>query len=539
VSVDAPDSSRSAANAPVNQPESLSRVAARGSMWMGAQAVLNKVATAASMYLVAQALSPAEMGMGSLAVSIVSFLTIIPPFVMCDVLVAHQSALGELVRRGARIANVVGVASAIATIALSPLIARFYTDYPVTELALLIAALGLRTSAWAYSSVPLAVLRAQMRYRKIVVLDGGIQLASTLLTLLLAVTGAGAAAIVLPYLIGTVARAIAFRWATGPLYAVRSIGDRGASHVSEIHLGRDFALAALAQYIHTAVVALPLLVLGRMSNEMQTGLFAFAMMLAVQATAVIAQQLGTVLQPVLGRLAHDPVRQVAGYARALRTLGFVAVPVALLQAALAEPLFALLFSPKWDEALQVFQILCISQGFVFALAPTLALIKAQARFRVTMIWQAIHFLCGLAAAIAVARSGALPMAVAMTVLWGVSVPLAIWLAGRPGALRAATALQLFAEPWLVALPVAVGVYALGGVLTPLGVWAQLGAILVGGPLAFALMIVLSRITHPEVYADLMSLGPFGRIARIFSRTRTRSEVAVRNDAERDRVEDDR
>ena len=156
-----------------------------------------------------------------------------------------------------------------------------------------------------------------------------------------------------------------------------------------------------------------------------------------------------------------------------------------------------------------------------------------------MIWQAIHFLCGLAAAIAVARSGALPMAVAMTVLWGVSVPLAIWLAGRPGALRAATALQLFAEPWLVALPVAVGVYALGGVLTPLGVWAQLGAILVGGPLAFALMIVLSRITHPEVYADLMSLGPFGRIARIFSRTRTRSEVAVRNDAERDRVEDDR
>lgn len=507
-------------------------------MWMGAQAVLNKVATAVSMYLVAQALSPAEMGMGSLAVSIVSFLTVIPPFVMCDVLVAHQSSLGDLVRRGARIANAVGVASAVATIALSPLIARFYAEYPTTELALLIAALGLRTSAWAYSSVPLAVLRAQLRYRRIVVLDGGIQLASTLLTLLLAAMGAGAAAIVLPYLIGTVARAIAFRWATGPLHAVRSIGEGGASPVDEIHLGRDFALAALAQYIHTAVVALPLLVLGRMSDETQTGLFAFAMMLAVQATAVIAQQLGTVLQPVLGRLAHDPARQVAGYARALRTLGFVAVPVALLQAALAEPLLALLFSPKWDEALPVFQVLCISQGFVFALAPTLALIKAQARFRVTMIWQAIHFLCGLAAAVAVARSGALPMAVATTILWGVSVPLAIWLAGRPGALRAVTALRLFVEPWLVALPVAAAVYALGGVLTPLGLWGQLAALLVVGPMAFVLMVALSRLTHPEVYANLMSIGPVSRVMRVFSRARTGSEVAARGRAERDRVGQD-
>jgi O-antigen/teichoic acid export membrane protein len=198
----------------------------------------------------------------------------------------------------------------------------------------------------------------------------------------------------------------------------------------------------------------------------------------------------------------------------------------------------LLFSPKWDAALPVFQILSISQGFVFALAPTLALIKAQARFRVTMIWQAIHFLCGLAAAVVVAGSGALPMAVATTVLWGVSVPLAIWLAGRPGALRATTALRLFAEPWIVAVPVGAGAYAIGGMLTPLGTWAQLAALLVGGPLAFALMIALSRLTHPEVHASLISLGPFARVVRLFSRARIRPDAAAEHVEGRDRREDE-
>ena len=54
-------------------------------------------------------------------------------------------------------------------------------------------------------------------------------------------------------------------------------------------------------------------------------------------------------------------------------------------------------------------------------------------------------------------------------------------------------------------------------------------------MAFVLMVALSRLTHPEVYANLMSIGPVSRVMRVFSRARTGSEVAARGRAERDRV----
>ncbi|MEY3021975.1 MAG: hypothetical protein RIS86_1173, partial [Planctomycetota bacterium] len=404
-------------------PESLTKVTQRGSLWMSAQALLNKLASAASMLLVAKALTPAELGLGQLTVSIVNFMTIVPPIVMCDVLVANQARLAGVVRRGARIAGVTGLLTAIVLAASSPLVASAFPEYPATELALLITALGFRALANALGTTPAAVLRSELRYRTIVLLDGGVQLGSTVLTLVLAIAGAGASAIVAPYLVGSIVRSAAYAWAARDLRR-RGIGPSGPEESGEAPppIGRQFLVGSLAQYVHTAVVALPMLALGALSDDLETGLFGFAMLLAIQSTTVIAFQLGVVLQPVFGRLGHDPERQVAAYAKALRTLGFVSVPLSVLQAAIAEPLFALLFSPKWDGALRTFQILSVSQCFQFALAPTLSVIKAQARFRTTFLWQLAHFAIGAVAAAFAAKEGSTAMAIVVTVLWGVSVP---------------------------------------------------------------------------------------------------------------------
>ena len=291
--------------------ESLTSVAVRGSTWMSVQAALNKFASAVSMYIVSKTLLPPELALGSLVVSIVNFMTIFPPMVMCDVLVAHQSRLATLLGPGRRIANRVGLGTAVALTLASPLVARFYTEYPATELALLVTALGFRAWANAYSTTSLACLRSTLRYKTIVVIDGGTQLGATTLTLVLALLGAGATSIVLPYLVASIARALAY-WIAfrRDLESQLPESQRPAEGnlTPDRRLRRDFQIASLAQYVHTAVGALPMLILGRFVSDDEGGAYGFAALLAVQATSIVAYQLGTVLQPVFGRLGHDPER---------------------------------------------------------------------------------------------------------------------------------------------------------------------------------------------------------------------------------------
>lgn len=499
---------------------SLSQIARKGSVWMSAQALLNKIASAASMLVVADALTPPELGLGQLAVSIVNFLTVLPPIVMCDVLVAHQSRLSSIIRRGAGIAAFVGLATAIVLSAASPLVAGFFPEYPSTELALLVSALGFRALANALGTTAVARLRSELRYRSIVAIDGGVQLGSTILTLGLAVAGAGASSIVLPYLVGSIVRSAMYARlarSTPVRDVVHADGQTATGDTPPPALARSFAFAALAQYVHTAVGALPMLALGVFSDELQTGLYGFASLLAIQATTVIAFQLGIVLQPVFGRLGHDPARQVAAYIRAIRTLGFVSVPLSVMQAAFAAPLFGIFFSPKWDGALATFQILSIAQCFQFGLAPTLAVIKAQARFRVTLAWQAVHLVVGAAAMAAVARAGTTTMAATVTILWAISVPAASWLAGRPAGLPLRTCIRAFIEPWIVTLPIGVAAWAAAEALTPLGTAARLASLLLGGPLAVYCVLFLTRRIHPEIFVAMTELGPLRVLGRLFPR----------------------
>jgi O-antigen/teichoic acid export membrane protein len=513
---------------PIPQQESLTRVAQRGSLWMSAQALANKFASALSMLLIARALTPAELGLGQLTVSIVNFMTVIPPIVMCDVLVANQQRLAEIARRGARIAGWTGFLTALVLAAASPFVSRAFPKYPATELALLITALGLRAFANALGTAPAALLRSELRYRTIVAIDGSVQLGSTLLTLVLAISGAGASAIVAPYLIGSAVRSSVYAWAARELRK-RSMGTaespRGTGALPPI--GRQFLVGSLAQYVHTAVVALPMLALGAFSDDQETGLFGFAMLLAVQTTTVISFQLGVILQPVFGRLGHDPTRQIAAYAKALRTLGFVSVPLSVLQAAFAEPLFALLFSPKWDGSLRSFQILSVAQCFQFALAPTLSVIKAQARFRTTFLWQMTHFAIGAVLAAFAAQRGSTAMALTVTALWGASVPCATWLAGRPAKLPLTECVRLFLAPWSIALPIGFAGLALSAWATPFGAPAQLGALVGGGGLLGMTAIVATSWLYPQIFAAITEIGPMRRVIRYIPLLRRAPEAANR------------
>ena len=481
----------------------LTDTVATGSGWATGQAAVNKVATALAMYLVARLLSPESIGMASLALSIGGLLVVFPPLVMGDVLIARRRHGSSASSNGGAVAVKFSLVTAACIAVLAVPIASAYHDYPTVPLVGLLALIALRPTSEAFAVTSLTELRAKFQYRTVALVDGGVQLASTILTVVLAAVGSGAMSMVLPQVVGAIARSGCYRFAAGSRHQ-RSLEDQVKP---QSRLVREFMTASVAQYVHNAVFALPLLALGYFAGQSETGFYSFAFMLATQATVVIGAQLVVVLQPVFGHLHQEPDRRDRAFMRVVAMVSAVSVPIALLQAALAGPIFSLLFAPKWNGSLTPFIVLSMSQAFYFGISPTIALLKAQGHFRAFFAWQAVHFVvAAITYSIAASLGGAIAVAVSDLAIWAISAPFAMWLSTRQTHVPALRCVMTFVLPWVTAAPVCALVWLGSNSLAQYGSGGNIVSIFVLGPVGLAVALWAVRITQPATHAELSSLA---------------------------------
>lgn len=485
---------------------SLSKAAASGTGWTSIQGLLNKLATMAAMLLVSRLLSPDEYGMGNLVVAVAGLLIVMPPLVMGDVLITHQRRFRLLGRVAGRTAIITGVLTTVGMVAAAPLVALFYPNYAFWSMVGLLLVISLRPLAEALMVLPLSRLRIGLRYQSIALIDGAVQLAATGAMVALASAHAGALAIVAPQVAAVICRAICYR--ISARRAAKDLAELKPADHRRMHRRtlREFTTAGSAQYIHTLIGWVPVLVLGKLSTEQETGFFGFSFLLANQATYVLSYQLGTVLQPIFGRLKHEPARQAAGFLRVVRAVGAIAVPASFLQAALAEPLFLLIFPEKWAPAINVFAVLCIGQAFYFAMAPAMALLKAQGRFKAFFVWQASQLAASLVLYPVFAHFwGAIGVSVIDTVVWGISVPVAVILGTSVAGGTWRTALAVFVAPWSTSVPIAAAAWGGWLLLKPMGTAGMVIALAAVGPAAFILSVWATRFSQPATWSELQPM----------------------------------
>ena len=466
--------------------------ALRGSVALSIQWMLNKLCTAGSTIVIVYFLSPSDYGIARTALSVVVFLAL-PPLVMGDVLVAHSRRSDYWAGPARRLALQIAAGSTMLTLGAIPFVLLAIDTADPVWLGALLAVLAIRPLLQALRVVPMANLRHDLRFRLIAVIDGAIQLGATLISVGLAAAGAGPAAIVIPQIIREAAAAVLY------LRFGSTILPRRIPRAHVRALLWTYLTGASAGYVHGLVMNVPLLAVVFLAGDTQAGLFGFAFMLAIQANSLILARLGVILQPILGRLQRERARQVDGFLRSGRVLAALCVPMCLLQTILAEPVFRLLLEPKWEPAIVAFQALSLTQGFYFAIAPSMACLKAQRRFHVLLAWQVVHLaLCIPAYWIATTLGGATGAAWVTALLWAASAPIAVWLCVRFG--RQAgfiQALAVFAMPWLRGLPVFAGGYLAVQWLSGFGVVGDVLAVAAVGPLVLATALVIARHAEPD------------------------------------------
>lgn len=485
-------------------PEGLAGVAIDGTAWTTGQAIVSKIAVLVATWVVALKLLESDVAVAALVMTATKVLCVLPPLNMGDVLVARGAGFKTLASAASKVVLWWSVVIALGIAAVSPILGSFYDHYPYALFVSLLCVAGLRVLGESLQVVPLVDLRMGFRYRRVALVDGAAQLGASVLTIVLAWSGAGAWALVAPLTLAAFAKAVLYRWSLG------IEPTPGAQVNDDQSIPRDFRLAGGAQYVHSLVDTAPLLIIGRCADEIQTGLFAFAFNLAAQANAIVGGQLSGVLQPVLSSLAHSGERQVAGFLRSLRVLSALIVPVCLAQAVLAGPLFLVVFPERWQPAAPVFAVLCLSEALFFAAAPTMALFRAQGRFKAFLVWQGVHLAIAVVVLpLAATNAGALGIAVTTTCLWAVSLPVAVGVAARRGGVGFGTSLKIFLMPWLTCLPAATAAWFIVRFLDDHGRVGALGSLLVVGPAALIIMILGFRWTQPETFADLRMIA--GRI----------------------------
>ena len=516
------DSQPPLAEPPTGAPSGAARpalveAAKDGSVWLTLQTFVNKLATALAMYIAVRELLTEEVGLGSLVGAIASTAIVFPPLVTGDVLLAHLGRRHLVFPHIQRLALQAGVAMALAMLVAAPVATFVYPEYAPATLAALVALYAIRPLANAVTGPNLALLRSEFRYRTIAKIDGLTQLLGSTLMIALAVGGAGAYALVLPQLVLSMVRATAY------LLNARALRNReleasarsveGASDAAR-SVRRDFVLAALAQYAHTFVGSIAVVLLGAFSTETEVGVYGFAVLIASQITLLFSYQIGVVMQPIFGRLSEDPVRQAQSYRALLRGLASVSVPVALLQAALARPFFELFFEARWMAAVEVFQVVSVTQCFTFALASTLSMLKSQRRFRTYFVWQLAHIAAAAAVlALVAAPLGALATAVSELCTWATSIFIAKRLAAHALRPTLVGSVRSFLAPWTTALPVALVAWFAAAELEHLGKPGAVLSLAVVGPTALAASFALMRLSDEQSFRFIATRTPVARLLR--------------------------
>lgn len=501
--------------APPSDHGGLAAKAAHGSAWTTAQTVINKLVTTVAGVALARLLTPADYGLASFAANISVFFFVLPTYVMGDVMLANT-------RRFDAISGAVNRVSWIAgAVMFAVLVAAAVPIQGLNEhggVAILVVIAATRALADAVLAVPFARMRVDLEYRRIAIVDGSVILGATVLGLAMAYLGAGPIALTLPPIATLAVRGMIYR-------RMKAKELRLSVDPAEVRpVLRQYGVAGLGQYLSNIILGLEIIVLGFMIEKTELGLFVLASTYAVQANSVIATQLGAVLQPIFGHIQDDPKRQVAAFVRATRLLSAVAVPLSLVQAAVSVPAFALLFEAKWTGSIAIFAVLSVAQAFMFVTAPSVALLKAQGRFRAYLVLQlaqlvvaAIVFVLAVRgggdAALSLARWVGLPidpdagralaLAIASAVVWSFFCPITVWMAGRPARLGLGATLSTFYEPWLVAVPVSVGLVAcwlaLRGAMSAHA--ADITTLVVAAPVAAAIGIVGCVLLRSDTRAD--------------------------------------
>jgi O-antigen/teichoic acid export membrane protein len=286
-------------------------------------------------------LTPAEVGLFSIALAAAMMITILQDFGMTRYVAGHAALTRDELRRCAGLSLVlsIGIAGIIAALAWPT--AQFYGEPRLTAILAMIAG-SLLLAPW--SSLPAALLTRDLDFRGLFLVNVGGGAANSGSALAFAAYGFSAESLAMAMIVQAIVRAVTAQWLRPCQIPLRPDlkGSRKA-----MRFGGGSTVLAISGALG---VRSPDLIVGRILGMHLVGLYSRSYGLAAQLHMLAVGSISSVFYPAFARLRDEGRPLGPQYERVVAGYGAIVWPAMALLAALATPVVLLLYGPVWAEA---------------------------------------------------------------------------------------------------------------------------------------------------------------------------------------------
>lgn len=361
----------------------------------------------ASSLLIARLLSPAEIGIYSIAVAFMGIAQILRDFgasnyiVQCadpsrDVL---RSAFGSMLVLSWTLAALLWVSGGA--------IASFYGE---PQLQALLGVLSLNLLLTPMGAVTMALLRRDLRFGTLGIIDVAATAVQATTTCLLAWLGWGAMSLAWGSLAGLV------------LTVLLSIPHRrpqqswlpGVSHLREVMgFGVYATSASLLGHLNVSTSDL---VLGRVAGAESVGLFSRGISLARLLTTVLMRGVTPIVGPLFAKLRRGDGDAQASFLAASARLTAVAWPALAFTGVMSEPIVTLLYGDQWLPSAALVPLICLATAIGIPFTLVSPMLTGLGKPRLSLHIEAVNLPLKIAAIALAAPFGLRAVAASLVVV---------------------------------------------------------------------------------------------------------------------------
>jgi O-antigen/teichoic acid export membrane protein len=410
----------------------------------GAKFVLNLVST----IVLARLLTPRDFGLVAMVTTVTSFLRVFKDAGLSIATVQREKVTHAQVSNLFWINVAISGLCTVAVVGLAPLVARFYHNPRITNIALALSVTFLISGLTVQHQ---ALLKRQMRFKALALIEVGSMAVSVIVAVVMAAFGYRYWALVVSAvameIAGLVLTVSVCHWR--PQWPTRGSGIRPMVSFGAHRTAGDFVMS-LARGCDN-------LLIGRFYGSAAVGLYSRASVLLIRPLELFLNPINAVFVPALSRLQTNPQRYRAMFLRLYEAIALGGLFFTGLLLAASRPLTLVLLGPQWGGAASIFAGFTIAALCVPLTNAAAWLFTSQGRGRDMFVAQAVNSVFTVLSFIVGLPFGPVGVAMAFSVSYIlVRIPLYYYSVGRQGPVKTADLWKVFfrhVPVWIVSFSV--------------------------------------------------------------------------------------
>ncbi|KKC26948.1 lipopolysaccharide biosynthesis protein [Sphingomonas sp. SRS2] len=409
------------------------RAVGRGAMVTAFAQGLKFLVQFISVVALSRLLAPEQFGIMAMATPFFAFLILFQDLGLTQATIQRQTISHAVVNYLFWINMAAATMLALLLLALSPLVAWFYSEPRVGGL---VAAMSVLMMVYAAGAQHSAILSRKMKFQWLAVIEVSSAAATVIVTLLWALVDQSYWALYFGTLAGAITSTSAMWFGSRWLPSL----PRACPEAKEsLGFGASLTGSSLANF---ASRNLDNVLIGKVWGSVQLGLYDRAYKLLLFPLSQITNPLSRVMVPSLSRLLSEPERYRSGFLAIMPLILFATLPGVAFAGAMSDRLVPFALGEQWTGSAPIFSALAFAGLLQPLNNPAGWLFISQGRGADAMKWALFTAACSICAFALGLPYGALGVAIAISVSEYLRTPLLWAYVGRRGPVKARDILRI-------------------------------------------------------------------------------------------------